>query len=562
MNTISKQDKRFPFLHNSGEMGALILQQDWSVSAIGTIDQWPPALRTTLGIMLHSAFPMFLFWGPELTCFYNDAFRPSLGIDGKHPAIGKHGKEVWADVWDFIGPLIQQVINTGLPVYFENQLVPFYRNGRMEDIYWTFSYSPVYDDNGRINGVFVTCAETTQHVQDRKKIEDIVLQRTRQLEETHEALLQSNNYLQQLINLSREPLQVLEPIIEDNKVIDFRFRLTNQAYANYANTSPGALQGRKVGEVFPGYFETSSFVNVAKAFETGKPDTWEIHYNTDGLDLYNEMNAVKLGDQVVVHFTDFTRLKHLQLELLYKIKELERSNEQLEEFAHVASHDLKEPIRKVQFFITRLKKELLPRLNEGEQDLFTRIESANLRMGMLIDDLLTYSQLRTLPGEKETVDLDALVRQILEDLALNVQEKNASVNLVSLPTIQGYRRQLQQLFQNLLSNALKYCNDGQPVQIEVSGNRIKENGMEYYQVQVKDNGIGFEQQYAETIFQLFTRLHGKQEYAGTGIGLSIVKKVVENHQGKIRAESKPGEGSVFTVLFPVEEALKEGKNQK
>jgi signal transduction histidine kinase len=562
LSTIPIQGKTYPFLQDSGEMGALILRQDWSQSPIGNMDAWPPALRTTLGILLHSAFPMFLFWGPELTCFYNDAFRPSLGIEGKHPAIGKRGKEVWPEIWEFIGPLIQQVLTTGIPVYFEDQLVPFYRNGRMEDIYWTFSYSPVYNDEGNINGVFVTCTETTAHVLDRKKIEDIVAQRTRELEETHEALLRSNNYLQQLINLSQEPMQVLVPERENGEIIDFRYKLTNQAYANYAHTTPQALHDRKVGEVFPGYFETSSFTNVARTFETGRDDNWEIHYNADGLDVYNMMNAVKLNDEVIVHFTDFTRLKHLQLELLDKIRELERSNEQLEEFAHVASHDLKEPIRKVQFFITRLKKELGTKLTDGEQELFSRIESANVRMGMLVDDLLTYSQLRTLPGEKEQVDLDPLLRQILEDLALEVQDKNATVRMVDLPTVQGYRRQLQQLFQNLLSNALKYTNPGQPVEIDISCSKVLENGIDYYQVQVKDNGIGFEQEYAERIFQLFTRLHGKHEYAGTGIGLSIVKKVVENHQGKIRAESKPGEGSVFTVLLPFVGEKEEVKSQK
>ncbi len=541
----------YPFLKDSGETGALILQHDWHQTPLGTFDQWPMSLRTTLGILLHSAFPMFLFWGKDLTCFYNDAFRPSLGIDGKHPGIGKPGKEVWAEIWEFINPLIEQVLTTGKPVYFENQLVPFYRNGQMEDIYWTFSYSPVYMDDGHINGVFVTCTETTSHVNDLKKIEDIVEQRTSELKEAHEALLRSNNYLQQLINLSKEPMQVLVPERENGQITDFRYKVTNQAYANYAQSSPEALQNRKVGEVFPGYFETSSFGNVVKVFEKGDPESWDIHYTADGLDLYNHMSAVRLGDEVVVHFTDFTRLQNLQLELLHKIKELERSNEQLEEFAHVASHDLKEPIRKVQFFITRIKKELEPKLGENEKQLFSRIESANLRMGLLVDDLLTYSQLRTLPGEKEPVDLDALLRQILEDLSLEVQEKNATVRLVNLPTLSGYKGQLQQLFQNLISNALKYIHPGQPVVIEITGHQQQENGQDFYQVSVKDNGIGFEQEYAEKIFQLFTRLHGKQEYAGTGIGLSIVKKVVENHQGKIRAESAPGKGSVFYVLLPV-----------
>ncbi len=158
------------FLEGTGEMETLIREKDWSEISIGTPDKWPQSLRTTLGIILHSSFPMFLFWGEDLICFYNDAFRPSLGANGKHPAIGEKGKEVWAEIWEFIGPLIQQVITLGKPVWFEDQLVPFFRDGKMEDIYWTFSYSPAYADDGKINGVFVTCMETTDKVKILKEI--------------------------------------------------------------------------------------------------------------------------------------------------------------------------------------------------------------------------------------------------------------------------------------------------------------------------------------------------------------------------------------------------------
>src|ERR1700755_3012886 len=154
----------YDFFKGGGEMGSLTRDFDWSASSIGMPEAWPGSLRTTLGIVLHSAFPMFLFWGEDLICFYNDGFRPSFGNEGKHPALGKRGREVWQEIWEFIGPLISQVMTTGKPVWFEDQLVPFYRNGRMEDIYWTFSYSPAYGDEGKINGVFVTCTETTKQV--------------------------------------------------------------------------------------------------------------------------------------------------------------------------------------------------------------------------------------------------------------------------------------------------------------------------------------------------------------------------------------------------------------
>lgn len=152
-------------------MGELTRSFNWSATPLGPIEQWPMSLRTTLGIILHSSFPMFLFWGEDLICFYNDAYRPSLGTNGKHPAIGKKAEDVWYDIWPFIFPLVQQVMHTGEPVWFEDQLVPFYRNGRTEDIYWTFSYSPAYGDDGTITGVFVTCTETTEKVLTKKATE-------------------------------------------------------------------------------------------------------------------------------------------------------------------------------------------------------------------------------------------------------------------------------------------------------------------------------------------------------------------------------------------------------
>ncbi len=152
-------------------MGSLTRNYDWSTTALGTPDQWPLSLCTTVGLVLHSAFPMFLFWGPGLICFYNDAYRVSLGENGKHPAVGKPGAEVWPEIWDFIGPMIQQVMSTGEPTFFADQLVPIYRNGRLEDVYWTFSYSPAFGDDGQINGVFVTCNETTAAVLNRQRLE-------------------------------------------------------------------------------------------------------------------------------------------------------------------------------------------------------------------------------------------------------------------------------------------------------------------------------------------------------------------------------------------------------
>ncbi|PIF34110.1 hypothetical protein CLU81_4744 [Flavobacterium sp. 9] len=165
--------KNQDFLANGGEMGALTRAKDWSKTPIGSVDSWPQSLRTTMGILLNSKFPMFLFWGPDHICFYNDAYRPSLGNDGKHPAIlGQKGAEFWSEIWDFIKPLIDQVLIQGEATWHEDQLLPIYRNGKMEDVYWTFSYSPVSNDEGKIGGVLVICNETTDKVNILKKLEN------------------------------------------------------------------------------------------------------------------------------------------------------------------------------------------------------------------------------------------------------------------------------------------------------------------------------------------------------------------------------------------------------
>jgi len=165
---------RFQFLKNSGEIGELILNNDWDSTSIGHIQSWPLSLQITLYNVLHSKFPMFLFWGEEFLCFYNEAFQPSLGAEGKHRSMGKKAIVVWGEVWHIIGPLLQKVYVTGEPVFFENLLVPFYRNGKVEDTYWTFSYSPALGDNGEICGVLVTCIETTKYLHAKQKPEQTV----------------------------------------------------------------------------------------------------------------------------------------------------------------------------------------------------------------------------------------------------------------------------------------------------------------------------------------------------------------------------------------------------
>jgi len=240
--------------------------------------------------------------------------------------------------------------------------------------------------------------------------------------------------------------------------------------------------------------------------------------------------------------------------------ELKRSNQNLEEFAYAASHDLKEPMRKIHLFADRLQESLMEKLSLQDKHLFDRISHAAQRMNTLIDDLLTYSHVSRIAVAEESVDLNKKVGAVLEDLELEIEEKNATVVAGALPTIKGHRRQLQQLFQNLVSNAIKYNKPGINPEIRISSRRLSNGDLlpfttiktkdQYYLFEVRDNGIGFEPKDAERIFNVFTRLHSNTEYKGTGVGLSIVQKVVENHHGYIWAESIPGAGSSFKILLP------------
>jgi hypothetical protein len=187
------------------------------------------------------------------------------------------------------------------------------RHRQPETIIVTFFYVPVKNENGITEKVAVYVHEDTLEVASRQIIEEEVAMRTKELKAAQQDLIQSNLYLQRIVDLFNQPLQVLRPVWHDGKIIDFQYSVTNSAYSKYADATPEELHNKNVGDVFPGYFNTTSFTKVAETYLSGKPQTWEIHYNQDGLDLYNEMSAAKLDDEVVVHFTDFTKLKYLQL---------------------------------------------------------------------------------------------------------------------------------------------------------------------------------------------------------------------------------------------------------
>jgi signal transduction histidine kinase len=227
------------------------------------------------------------------------------------------------------------------------------------------------------------------------------------------------------------------------------------------------------------------------------------------------------------------------------------SNRELQDFASVASHDLQEPLRKVQAFGDRLKTRSAAELGPEGLDYIDRMLSASARMKTLINDLLTFARVTSRAQPFTPVDLQAVAEQVISDLETRIEQTSATVNIGPLPTIDADVTQMRQILQNLIGNALKFSKPAQAPVVDVHAQVLGQGERAVVNLTVRDNGIGFDEKYSDRIFTVFQRLHGRQEYEGTGIGLAVCRKIAERHGGSIVASSKPGEGATFTVTLPV-----------
>lgn len=241
-------------------------------------------------------------------------------------------------------------------------------------------------------------------------------------------------------------------------------------------------------------------------------------------------------------------------ELKHFTDELQRSNNELQDFAFVASHDLQEPLRKIRAFGDRLSSRYAERLGDGA-DYIHRMQGAAQRMSNLIEDLLTFSRVSTRSNPTEKVDLGNVVKEVLENLEIAIEEHKAQISVDTLPTVEADPSQMRQLFQNIIGNALKFTvPDRSPIiAVKLIAEEADEDltgKMTYYTIEISDNGIGFDERYLEKIFAPFQRLHGRENYEGTGIGLAICRRIVQRHQGELTARSQPGEGTTFVITMP------------
>ena len=305
-----------------------------------------------------------------------------------------------------------------------------------------------------------------------------------------------------------------------------------------------------------------------RVVETGEPKHYE--YYDDHLGKWLNISVAKMMDGVVTTATDVTAskkaadliaqnyedLKITSGKLETSNTQLEQSNLDLMQFASVASHDLKEPLRKIETFGNLLYAKLKERFEDGETKYLQKIIKSSHRMQVLIEDVLTFSKLSNSELPVEKIDLNRIVNRIKEDLEITIKERNADLQVSQLPVVCAVGGQMHQLFQNLISNGLKF-NDKKKPGIIISEKSIpmnhvqdlKINPEDYLCISVKDDGIGIDEKFKEKIFGIFQRLHGNQ-FEGTGIGLAICKKIVEKHKGCLLVDSVPHQGSEFFVILP------------
>jgi PAS domain S-box-containing protein len=276
-------------------------------------------------------------------------------------------------------------------------------------------------------------------------------------------------------------------------------------------------------------------------------------------------NRTGKGIQFIGTTRDVTQLKKYERELEHKIIELDRSNKELEDFAYAASHDLQEPLRKISTLGERLQTKFANSLQEEGMKYLQRIQTATKNARSLIDSLMEFSRITHESQTYDKTDMNALVQEVKSDLELKIEETQATIHSVVLPNLEVSAPQIKQLFTNIILNSIKFRKQDVAPVIDIRSRTLSKQEIHnfhlspqrhFFLLEIKDNGIGFEEEYAQKIFQMFHRLHGKSEYPGAGIGLALCKKIVEHHHGVLFATSTPGEGATFSVILPENHSLK------
>lgn len=519
------------FLANGGEMGALMRAHDWSKSILGGPEYWPQSLRAITGMLLNSKFAMFVAWGPDLSLLYNDDYAQILGA--KHPvALGSPLRNTWPEIWSDILPDIEQALR-GHAVYFRNLPLAINRNGRVESAWFTYSYSPVRDDDDCVAGMFCAVAETTEQV----------------MAERHHAAELSR--LQQLFQQAPGIIAVLRG---SSHVFD----IANDAYRSLVGHRD--ILGKPVREALPELAGQGFYELLDQVYSTGQP------YFGNEVPVMLQRQADSALEERYVNFiyqptfdyrgkitgifvegSDVTESVRVHRALQSSENELRAASRRKDDFLAMLAHELRNPLAPIATAASLLKLNSLDAARvRKSSDVITRQVQ---HMAELIDDLLDVSRVTRglVTLQQEVLPLDSLLEDAVEQVRPLIERKQQHFTAqpsTSQLFVRGDRTRLIQVFSNVLNNAAKYTPELGHITLSVIADDVD------VLVTVEDDGVGISPNLLPHIFKLFTQAERTPDRAqgGLGLGLALVKSLLELQGGKVEAYSDgPGTGSRFTV---------------
>jgi PAS domain S-box-containing protein len=581
-NRITTSDIKF--LHGGGEMGALIREMDWSLTPLGPVENWPQSLRTSVSSCLNSKFPILLWWGNELVKIYNDAYRALLSK--KHPwALGKPGKEVWPEIWDIIGPMLKGVYDDGKATWAENQLLLLERDGYPGEYYFTYSYSPIFDESGGIGGVLCVVNETTKQVINTRRLNTLqqlsfALQQLPGKTLNIRAIIypaaakvlalnqQDFPYIK-MYSVSDNGLSAESIIADGVDALPLRIDLDSSsrlsALCLEAVTLDKIVFTKDPSLNFSGMpkgswtmeIKEAAIIPVIKADKTGAYGLviagLNPHLPSDD-SILSFLNLI--SEQISTSFTNAIALEAERK----RVQALSEIDEAKTTFFSNISHEFRTPLTLMLGPLEELMAD--PSMAQTHRDNIAMVLRNALRLQKLVNNLLDFSRLEAgrMNINYQQTDVAALTAQLASAFQ-SIIESSGMALIIKCPPIKGPvfidREMWEKIVLNLLSNAFKYTLSGQ-IAVELTDNGEK------FTLKVTDTGIGIPGEQINTIFQRFQRVQGAngRSTEGSGIGLSIVKELVNIMQGVIVVESQLGKGSSFSVTLPLVTSVSQENTSK
>lgn len=577
-----------------GEMRARCRVTDWSSTSLGPTSGWSWSLRTTVANMMSSRHPMFLWWGPELIQIFNDGYLPSFGSSGRDlAALGARGREHWSDIWHLIGPEVAMVMATGESSWHEDHLVPIERNGQVENVWWTYGYSPVRDDDGRVSGVLVVVQETTNHVLG-------LLERQRLLDVAERARDDAESARQQAIRLlaladtlasATTTSDVAAITIEHARIVlgasgIVLARLSaSESHLSIVDVSDLSPSLRTEWQLIPmdAPLPLSDVARTREPIFLESRDEWRARY-PHLLPIVEETghhaNAIA---PLIAHgrvvgvmgaaydapreFAEahralvlavasqcaqaFERARLFEIELEMR-QELEAANRAKSEFMAVMSHELRTPLNSIGGYAELIELGIHGPVTAEQQTALSRIQMGQRHLLGLIEHVLSYSRIDAgvTKYDIEDVIVDEVLRACESVVLPHARTKQITLRIEpgdALVVARADREKVQQIVLNLLSNALKFTAPGGRVTVtsdaEIGRARMR----------VIDTGRGIPVDYRERVFQPFVQVDAglSDRREGTGLGLAISRDLARGMSGDLTVESVMDEGSTFTLMLPL-----------